>query len=238
MQLDAGLNLLGQQYVKVGEDTVALDIQEIISFNDMVGYDEFENPLTTIKIWNGLGYDSCYYLTLENAADWAETYGDPTYLAKAGKWIDGYEDVVACDFEKGTGFWIQTTTSSTIIFAGQVYSPTNATISLVAGLNLISNPFPVDWNVQNFYSPDMVGYDEFEDPLTTLQIWNGIGYESCYYLTPENASDWAETYGDPSYLAKAGKWIDGYEDVVSFSVAPGKAFWIITGASATMLFTR
>ena len=198
----------------------------------MVGFDG-DDPLTSIKFWTGTGYDYGDYVTPENAAEWTQ-FG-PQYAEMAGKWIDGSENIIVADVEKGKGFWIQTSTPSTIIFSGQVYTPTNSIITLKAGLNLVSNPFPIRWDIQNFTSSDLVGFDG-DDPLTSIKFWTGTGYDYGDYVTPENAAEWTQ-FG-PQYASMAGKWIDGSENIITNYVAPGKAFWIITESPATLHFTR
>jgi len=234
VNLDAGLNLLGQQYVNVGNDTI-LDIQDIIKSVDIIGHDGLI-PQTTLLIWTGSGYTPYFYASSQNAIDWAAEYGEQ-YLDRSDKWVDGTWDIIPylVPVTNGLAFWIDTPGKSTFYFSGQVYTPDIATVPLAAGLNLVANPFPINWDIQDFTSTDFIGHDGLI-PQSEMLIWDGGGYESCFYASYENAIEWAAEYGD-QYLDRGGKWVDGtWNIIIDKKIAPGKGFWINSLTTAELQF--
>ena len=243
IDLNVGFNLLGQQFVKVGNDA-AFDLQEIITSVNMAGFDtESVTPQTTIQIWTPSGYVSYDWFSPENLITW-DGYG---YENLSEKWVwldDDFGDFVAAQnvtVPASEGFWINTTAQSSMYFVGQVYTPTEETVPIATGFNLVSNPFPVKWNIQDFTSTDMAGFDtESVTPQTTIIIWTPSGYVSYDYFSPENLIEW-DGYG---YDDLAGKWVwldDDFGDFVAaenVEIPVGEGFWINTVKSTSMKFTR
>ena len=207
--------------------------------DDLAGHDVNFTPHSTMQIWNGNGYDSFFYASPENATEWEAMMPEQGYGDFGGKWITGSFTMDSCAITNGVGFWIDTDSESSIYFSGQVYTPTETTKSLVAGLNLISNPFPLNWNIQDFTSTGLVGHNSNFEPQTMIQIWNGNGYDSFFYASPENAVDWDIMMPEQGYGDFGGKWITGSFTLANDQIiVPGKGFWITTVAPATLQFSR
>ena len=117
-----------------------------------------------LQVWNGSAYDDYYYYTESD-----DINGDGT--AAWGN-LDWEESEVS--FAPGTGMWLSTQNDSTIIFSGEV--GTENSVAVHPGLNLISQTFPVDVDIQ-----DIKGEGLADGGMDMLQVWNGSSYDDYYY---------------------------------------------------------
>ena len=226
VQLDAGMNLLGQQFVNVGDDA-ALNIQKIITSANLPGFDSSTPPIAQSEIWIYDGsYNNYYYISAANAIAWSAP-------EMGGTWVDYTYQPADEVIDASQGVWIKTEIASEIIFSGQVYSETNATVSVISGLNLISNPFPVVWDIQNMSSPDLIGFDSSTPPIAQSELWvyNNGSYDCYYFISEANAIAWSSP-------GMAGTWVDYTYTPANVTINPSKGFWLNTISPATIKFTR
>ena len=193
--------------------------------DNLVGYDAGYRPQSEIWLWIDSEYVSYFYFSPQNATSW-------TMPQLSGKWITSGFSVADDDYiDAATGIWIKTTDPSEVIFKGQVYSETNATVNVEAGLNPISNPFPVEWDIQNFKTLNLTGYDAGYRPQSEIWLWVDGEYVSYFYFSEQNATTW-------SMPQLSGKWITSGFSPASATVDVGKGFWIKTISDASLVFTR
>jgi len=236
INLDIGLNLLGQQYVNVGDDD-ALNVQELITSDNLAGHDQSYNPLSELWVFENGGYKFYKYISAQDANDWDE-YVDENGTNWVGKWVDA--NYVVADFPVDTarGLWVKTTTQSQVFFKGQVFSETNYTVNVESGLNLISNPFPVKWDIQNFTTLDLEGHDTGYNPQSEIWIFVNGGYKFYKFISAQDAVDWDE-YVDENGTNWVNKWVDAnYVVADEITVDPGYGFWVRTSSNASMKFFR
>ena len=105
-----GFNLLGSSFVQVGSGE-ALDINEAIKVSGLNGLDEgLEKFVTTVRLWNGTGYDTYGYVNADEAAAWE-------WSEAADKWLlSDMSDIADVTIPAGAGFWIKTTGTGTVTF--------------------------------------------------------------------------------------------------------------------------
>jgi len=217
VQLDSGFNLLGQQFVNVGDDT-AFDIQNILISDNMPGITLGSiSTKTELWIWNGIAYDVLYYIAEDLGGSYAGI-----------KWVDILYGISPELVDAGMGFWIDTPSSSEITFVGQVYSETDTAVDVKSGFNLVANPYPMVYDIQNISSPDLPGITLGSiEPKTQLWSWNGMSYDIYYFI--------AEDLGG-SYTGV--KWVDILFAIPDKKIGIGKGFWIDTPSSGSLSFFR
>ena len=121
LNLAAGLNLVGVQFVNVGAQDAA--VSSVATLAGQATYDEDMNAQTELRTWTGNGYATYEWtgaLSTENA-DFAAIMEDDGGLTGAttgaydNKWFFGYEPT---DYAvpAGVGFWIKASGSGKITF--------------------------------------------------------------------------------------------------------------------------
>lgn len=218
--------MIGAQFLQVGGNALGLSTVGMLDEN-MAGFDGEGNYDTELRVWNGRGYD--YY-------GWSGTSGtdvlDDSTLDN--KWLNGdLEEPTDETVSAGGGFWIKAGSAGTMTISGEV--PSGATIEtpLIAGFNLVANPFPVTVKLSEFGQLDssFPGFDAEGNFAAELRTWNGRGYE--YY-------GWSGTSGtdilDDSSLDN--KWLNGdLEEEEDTFISVGNAVWIKTDAAGKITFT-
>ena len=239
--------MLSAQFVEVGSGNVDLALPDATNMSGQPSYDENGDAQTTLRLFTGTGYR--YYswsgnLTTENP-DMAEELEDELGVDAStlnNQWLDGDYEISQAPLSVADGFWLYAKNAGTITLSGQVYEGDTATFDLVAGLNMVSSPWPMDLPLSSITVTGQPSYDENGDAQASLRIYTGTGYR--YYswsgnLTTENP-DMAEELEDELGVDAStlnNKWLDGdYED--SGTAAIGTSFWIYAKNPGTVTFTK
>ena len=107
--LNAGWNMLGIQFVQVGQGE-AMDLSTFAALNpEMAGFDEDGNFATELQVWNGLGYDMF---------GWSGSSGTDVLDTPDldNKWLNGDLEESDGTVLFGHGVWIKTDAAGTITF--------------------------------------------------------------------------------------------------------------------------
>ena len=246
--LKEGLNMLSSQFVVVGTDSTALDLTDATSVTGQPSFDENGHAQTTIRFWTGRGYD--YYnwagnLTGENP-DMAEEIAEELEIDPAtlnNKWLDSEYEVADEPLSSGDGFWLYAKNEGTITISGQVRDEDTVTVNLVAGLNIVSSPWPMDLPLTKITVPNQPSFDENGHAQTTIRIWTGRGYD--YYnwagnLTGENP-DMAEEIAEELEIDPAtlnNHWLDSEYGVSAETIKIGTSFWVYANKAGTIVFSK
>ena len=216
--------MVGVQFVQVGG--TALDLAEVGKLDaNAAGFTEDGDFVSEMRVWNGVGYD--YY-------GWSGSSGTDVLDNPDldNKWVNldlEIEDGETSD--KATGFWIRTSDATAITISGEV--PTGATteVPIVAGFNMIANPYPADVVISDFGTLDnsFAGFTEDGDFITEMRVWNGVGYD--YY-------GWSGTSGSDvlDNSALDNKWVNLDLEAVSAKIPIGNAVWIKAEKNGTITF--
>ena len=222
LTIQPGLNLIGTGFLEVGTKT-EYALKDLFHGTDVAsakaGGDMLEGDLIQLfdAAANKKGYFTQYYFYTSGGVDGPD-YDD--------KWYDvtneeepTEEAIIATD-----GFWYnyRGTSAITLTTAGEV-SPDNVEITIQPGLNLITYPFPADFD---FTSLDWVaagataGGDMIEGDL--IQLFDAApdkkGYFTQYYFYTSGGVD------GPDY---DNKWYDvtNEEEPTTAKIPAASGFW-------------
>ena len=224
--INEGFNMIGAQFLKVGGSDLDLSTVGTLD-SQMPGFDSDGNYDTELRVWNGRGYE--YY-------GWSGTSGTDVLEDSTldNKWLNGdLEEPEDETVSASGGFWIKAGTSGTITISGEVPSASSIEVPLIAGFNLVANPFPADVKLSEFGQMDSSypGFDSDGNFAAELRTWNGRGYE--YY-------GWSGTSGTDVLEDSSldNKWLNGdLEEEDDTKVLLGHAVWIKTEAAGKITFT-
>ena len=197
----AGMTILGQQFVAVGGEVQ--DIQEI------KGEGLADGGMDYLLIWDGSAYSDYYYYT---EAD--DINGDGT-----AAWGNLDWEPVNVEIAPGTGMWMNTQDASTVIFAGQVGSETE--VSVTAGLNLVTQTLPMDIELQ-----DVKGEGLADGGMDYILIWDGSAYADYYYYTEAD-----DINGDGTAAWGNLDW-----EPVEVTLKAGNGFWFSAQNDGKLIF--
>ena len=226
MNLTAGWNMIGVQFVKVGTGEAKALPDAMTLDAGMSGFDEDGNYATVLKVWDGSNYTT-YGWSGTSAGEYMD---DPTLN---NKWLDGdYQEVPEASLAAEDAIWIKAEKAGTVLVSGQVPTNTVVTVPLVAGWNMVANPFPKSVKVSTFgvLSSNMEGFDEDGNYATVLKVWDGNNYTT-YGWSGTSAGE----YMDDSTLNN--KWLDGDYQETNDNVDFGHGVWIKAGSAGTITFT-
>ena len=179
----------------------------------------WETSAAKIQIRVGEGYQTYYYCG--DADD-----GKGNYVEG---WADKLGQLVTKPLTAGKGFWLNgADTETTFTLSGQVVGTATANATGVVGFNLVANPFPeafsindsntvTSWGLtaKNSYHGDNYITGWF-DNASLIQIRVGDGYQTYYYCG--DADD-----GKGNYVEG---WSDKLGQLVTKSIEAGRGFWI------------
>ncbi len=228
VNLVPGYNLVGIQFSQVGGGS--LDLSKAVTMDSTyAGYDDDYKFKTTLRVWNTSKQ-------IYDTYGWAGTSGtdvddDPTL---DNTWTD--LEAYAVDGESldaSQGIWIRAEKAGTALVAGEV-STNTVVVPLVAGFNLVANPFPKAVKVTNFGVMDSsyAGYDDDYKFKTTLRKWNPA--KQIY-----DTYGWAGTSGtdvddDPSL---DNTWTDLEAYATDEMIQPGEGVWIRAEKAGNITFS-
>ncbi len=201
------MTILGTPFVDVGAQDAVLNIQAIKPSDT-----ENSGGVSMLRIWNGSSYDIYTYYP-------AEEYG--VGENEIPGWGDNDQNEADVDIDLGAGYWIQSAKSETITIAGQV-SDEN-TVPIRAGLTLVSNPLPMDIDIQGIVPSDT----ENSGGVSMLRMWNGTSYNIYTYYP-------AEEYGVGENEVPG--WGDNDQNEVHVTISAGCGVWIQSAKAETLTF--
>ena len=190
--------------VSLGTTPFSATGSDMVKIQDMVvpsvaavPYKDRSTKALQLQVWNGTGYDVYFYLS--------DAYIEETDEEVTG-WANGKGDYTFAEIAPGTGYWYKyPTAESTYTLPGQVLSAASVTKNVYASkLNLVGNPYPMALNLNNLKtSVPAATYRDRVSKAVQLQVWNGTGYDVCFYLsdayiedTDEEVTGWANGKGD------------------------------------------
>ena len=211
--LTPGYNMLGGMFVQVGGDAKTIDT--VFTDNTIFVAGESADEADTIMFWNGNGYTDFIYSS-DAADDNAEA-----------NWASGEDTFTPADLDiaRTDGFWFYKRGSeTTAVLAGEVAND-DKTVEVVAGYNMIANPFAAALPLKNLVASTSFVAGESADEADTIMVWNGSGYNDYIY-----SSDAADDNADAN-------WASGEDTFtpVDFSIDPGHAFWFYRRGSKMTL---
>ena len=224
IQLSSGYNLIGTQFVQIGQQ--AKDIQQLAESTTLPGLDDESAFQTTLRLWNGRGYDTFGWLD----ADDGTANEVPAWNSK---WLlYDMSDLATEEMPVGQGCWIVTSEDSEIVIAGEVPAEATKEVQLASGYNLLCNPFPEQISIQQVQSTDLPGLDEESAFQTTLRLWNGRGYDTFGWLDADDGTA-------NEVPAWNSKWLlYDMSDLAATNIKVGEGFWIVTTAASSVTFTK
>lgn len=214
-----GYNLVGVSFDKVGGG--GLDIQDLFEDVVLTGINDDFETFDFMQVWNldlG-GFDAIY--------SWA----DNVNVGDTG-WYDGNFDYASRTFKPGDAFWIYSSVGGTAggaVALGEVVA-TNTPIVIKPGYNMLTNPFPADFDLNapgSFSATGLVGINDDFETFDFIQVWDlAVGGFTAIYSWADNPN-----VGDTG-------WYDGnFDYVTAVSIAPNTAFWLYhNGTGATVTF--
>ena len=149
------------------------------AFGDNVGNGD------QVLFWSGAGYSVYTYYT-----GWG--WYDYTGTVESG-------DVI---IPSGTSVWMKSVAGTEYIVAGEVPSSDSVTITLVAGFNMITSPYPVAMALDDLSTDVLSNGDQ-------ALFWNGAGYTVYTYYTGWGWYDYTGTVesGDVTIPVGGGCWL-------------------------------
>ena len=224
IQLSSGYNLIGTQFVQIGQQ--AKDIQQLAESTTLPGLDDESAFQTTLRLWNGRGYDTFGWLD----ADDGTANEVPAWNSK---WLlYDMSDLATEEMPVGQGCWIVTSEDSEIVIAGEVPAEATKEVQLASGYNLLCNPFPEQISIQQVQSTDLPGLDEESAFQTTLRLWNGRGYDTFGWLDADDGT----ANEVPAWNSKC--LLYDMSDLAATNIKVGEGFWIVTTAASSVTFTK
>lgn len=140
-------------------------------------------------------------------------YATYTYYVGYGWYDGGYAEANNVLLGQGSAMWLQTVDAASVIMAGDVPMVGSVTNTIVAGINLIANPYPVALKLSDIPTASLSDAD-------TAYVWDGSGYANYTYYVG---------YG----------WYDGgYAEANNVEIPVGQGFWLQTAAGGSMIFNK
>ena len=226
--LQPGYNLVGVQFSQVGGES--LDLTNAIIMDDSyAGYDDDYKFKTTLRVWDTTKQ-------IYDTYGWAGTSGtdidDDPSLDNTWTDLEAYA-VEGESLDVSQGIWIRAEKAGTALVAGEVKTD-SVVVPLVAGFNLVANPYPKAVRVTNFGIMDSTyaGYDDDYKFATTLRKWDPT--KQIY-----DTFGWAGTSGtdiddDPS-LDNTWTDLEAYE--TNEMIQPGEGVWIRAEKAGNITFS-
>ena len=218
IQLHAGYNMIGAQFIKVGGDKLNVADNDFLPDSSVGGVDTTSYEFTTyIMPWMGTGYAESFYWAGE--AGLGEDYDN--------KWLDSDWLPVSREFDASEGTWLWTPSAGSITVSGEVIT-TNVTVQLTPGYNMVCNPFPCTTTLSSIVpAASMSGVDTTSYEFTSyIMPWTGTGYAESIYWSGE--AGMGEDYDN--------KWLDSDWLPVSKTFARGEGFWLYTPTACSITF--
>ena len=225
--LQPGYNAISAQFVPVGANAVT-DVLDVMDATVLPTIDidtETGEGYARLETWTpGSGY-STYEWTGSGVAEAWEWDGIDN------KWMTvGCGEVAEVSISQGEGFWLwldptEVSSPVSLTIAGQVSTNENVVVPLVAGYNLVANPFPVEIDIQSLAFSNLPTIDidtETGEGYARLETWTpGSGYSTYEWTGTGVAEAWDWDGIDNKWMTVGCGEIA--EDV---TIGVGKGFWL------------
>ena len=226
MNLDAGYNMIGVQFVNVGTAS-AKDLTTAAQLDtSMAGFDEEGNYDTQMMVWRNGNYLPAFGWSGSSGTDVLENSD------LDNKWLNlDLEEVEGVELSPYDAVWIKAGSAGNVTISGQV--PTNdVTIALTEGYNMVANPFPMAVKVADFgvLSDNMPGFDEEGNYATQMMVWKDGNYLPAFGWSGSSGTDVLEN----SDLDN--KWLNLDLEETDDEVDFGHGVWIKAGSAGTITF--
>ena len=222
--------MVAAQFGLVGANSLERDISHIGTLDDqMAGYDSEWTYATEMRVWNPTKEG---YTTYGWAGTSPETVDDMPELNNT--WLDAATEATDDTIDITSGVWIKAATAGTFTVSGEVPSDGTVVVPLVAGYNMIANPFPAEVPVSTFGMLDasMAGYDNEWTYATEMRVWNPTkeGYTTYGWAgtSPETVDDMPELNNT---------WLDAATEATDDTIPAGASVWIKAATAGTITFT-
>ena len=207
VNISPGLTIVGTPFTSIEANATGLDIQSIKPADT-----QNSGGVSMLRRWNGSGYTEYFYFPEDQFG-----VGDEELPG----WGDALQNEANVQIDLGEGYWIQSDKAETITLAGEVAD--EETVSIGSGLTLISNPLPVDIDIQKIIPSDT----QNSGGVSMLRMWNGSGYTEYFYF-PEDQFG----VGDEELPG----WGDALQNEVHVTIPAGRGFWIQSDKAETITF--
>jgi len=207
----ASAQVYSQNIVGYSKTTLAAESFEIVSlqFSGTNGVTTLGDAFSGLSendvvfVWTGSGYTKYTY------------YGpDPV----DGGWFNTkWEESNDVEIPAGAAVWLNALTVTDAVTAGQVPSDVSITVSVLAGFNLVSNPYPVAMKLSDLSAAGLSEND-------VVFVWTGSGYTKYTYYGPDPVD---------------GGWYDTKWQVSNDVVVPvGAGCWLDSAVATDLVFTK
>lgn len=170
-------------------------------------FPENETGVTLSNAFTGLSDESVLFVWNAN-----NTYTRYTYYDGYG-WYQGVTEANDVEIAQGSAMWLREGgTGSTPIHSGNVPESDTIDVNIVAGFNLISNPYPVNLRIGDI---DTSGLNEND----VIFVWGGESYTRYTYY---------EGYG----------WYQGVAEANDIEIPAGQGIWLRAETSGTITFNK
>ena len=226
MNLDAGYNMIGTQFVQVGGDAKALS--EVATLDsEMSGFDDGGSFATEMKVWKNGNYTTYGW----SGSSGTDVLGDP---ALDNKWLnDELEEDVEASLAAEDAVWIKAEKAGTVLISGEVPTNNTVTVPLSIGYNMVANPYPKTVSVSDFgvLSSNMEGFDDGGSFATEMKVWKNGNYTT-YGWSGFSGTD---ILGDSSL---DNKWLNDELEIETEAVVDfGHGVWIKAASAGSITFT-
>lgn len=237
------LYLLGIQFKSVSGSDDQISLKDAIDMSNVPAFagkwkDRGKNNNSaTIQVWNGIGFDSYYWVAPACSGAAANCWVGSSGSQGAGS------DIGATTFLKaGDSVWFSAkilgTESATITFAGAVKTEDSATVVFGAQpLSMGTNPYPMTYNIKDIIPSCAAFTGKWKDRgkgtnSASIQTWNGVGFVSYYWVAPACSG-----LTKDAWVGSTGSQGDGCETLDT--LAAGTGFWFknVSGEAGTLTFT-
>ena len=225
--------MVSAQFIPVGAGTLERGISTIGELKDangnpMPGYDDEYTYATTMKVWDPTTEK---YTTYGWSGSSAGDIDDMPELNNL--WLDATTEETDDTVATTSGVWIKAGSAGTFTVSGEVPNTPTVQLSLVAGLNLVANPYPAAVPVASFGTLDstMSGYDDEYTYATTMKVWDPATEK---YTTYGWSGTSAGEIDDMPELNN--QWLDATTEATTDVIPYGAGVWIKAEKAGTITF--
>ena len=223
--LDPGYNMIGMQFVEVGSGDAKALADAATLDSSMAGFDDEGTYATELKVWKNGNYTTFGW----SGTSGTDVLDDSTF---DNKWLNGDLEETADELAAEDAVWIKAEKAGTVTVCGQVPSESSVTVPLVAGYNMVANPYPKTVKVADFgvLSANLAGFDDEGTYATELKVWKNGNYTTFGW----SGTSGSDVLGDPSL---DNKWLNGDLEETDDTVDFGHGVWIKAASAGSITFS-
>lgn len=170
-------------------------------------FPENEGGITLNNAFTGLSDESVLFVWNDN-----NTYTRYTYYDGFG-WFQGVTEANDVEITQGSAMWLREGGSgSSPVHSGNVPDAETIDRNIIAGFNLVSNPYPVNLRLGDI---DTEGLTEND----VIFVWDGESYTRFTYY---------EGFG----------WFQGVTEANAYEIPAGQGFWLRAVSDGKITFTK